>query len=370
VAARPHYPFGKTPKEYRRRLLRVKNDGSLRIIRTWVPQIASKGFTRRLMLFSSFCVSSLLALPLVGRIHVVWAANPNIFSVLSALFYRALKHSPIIQNVDDLWPEEIYDLDMLKSSRLRSLAEYISRFTYTQSSAITPISSAYTDVIVNKYKIDARKIHVVLAGVDLSSFANQKHRSRNQRRNREFKILYVGALSSTYNFDQVLEAAKLLYFNKRIKFIIQGGGELGSVLESKVKMMRLKNVIVNLKIVGRDEIPRILSEADVLLLPLSGLRSIEMGMSSKIYEYQASGKPIICVSNGQPRKYISKTGSGIVVKPGDSKGIAKAVLCLYNNKDLAKKLGEAGRRYVEGNLSCEKIGSRMENIFKLVSAQN
>jgi len=45
------------------------------------------------------------------------------------------------------------------------------------------------------------------------------------------------------------------------------------------------------------EVAQTLSEADVLLLPLRGLGSIEMGLSSKLFEYQAAGKPIICCSS-------------------------------------------------------------------------
>jgi glycosyltransferase involved in cell wall biosynthesis len=88
-----------------------------------------------------------------------------------------------------------------------------------------------------------------------------------------------------------------------------------------------------------------------------------MGVSTKLYEYQAVGKPIICCSAGQPAKYVEETNSGIVVKPGDYEALAKAVLYLKNNSDVARKLGDSGRRYVEDNLSIEKIGEKMMTVF-------
>jgi colanic acid biosynthesis glycosyl transferase WcaI len=363
VAAFPNYPTGKTPKEYRHKLLAVERSGKLGIFRTWVPSVASKGFLRRLFLICSFSISSLLAMPLVGHVDIVWAANPNIFSVFPAMVYGAWKHCPIVQNVDDLWPEEVVDLRMIRSGFLRRLAESVSRFAYAKSSAITPISPAYTNVIVKKYRISPKKVHLVYAGVDLSKFDPQEDRLNRERSGRTFKILYIGALSLAYNFDQVLESAKLLSANDSIEFVIQGGGELGPALKSKVKEMRLSNVKVKLQIVSRDKVPKILSGADVLILPLSGLKAVEMGISSKLYEYQASGRPIICCSGGQPAKYISKTKSGIVVKPGDSKGLARAILYLHKNRRICEKLGSAGRSYVEDNLSSEKIALKMEGIF-------
>ena len=360
VTAFPHYPTGNVPKKYRCRLMSVETVGKARVIRVWVPPLASRGLARRLVLFLSFCVFSLFALPFVGRVDVVWAANPNVFSVYSALVYSFFKGCPVVQNVDDLWPEELYNLGMLKSSVLRRVAEFFSRFAYRVSAAITPISPAYVDVITNRYEVDPGKVHVVPAGVDLDNF-----RAFTDRRKKEgdvFKVLYIGALSPAYDFDYVLRAARVLSSERRIRFVIQGEGELGGRLKSKVKGLNLQNVDVVLKVVSRSMVAEVLGSADVLLLPL---RSLDYsGISSKLYEYQASGKPIICCAMGQPAQYVSKTGAGIVVDPGDYEGLAKAVVFLFENRDVMEKLGKAGRQYVGDNLSCEKIGLKMEQVFE------
>jgi len=110
-----------------------------------------------------------------------------------------------------------------------------------------------------------------------------------------------------------------------------------------------------------------LGEADVLLLPLKGVSSIEMGISSKLYEYQAAGKPIVCCSRGQPARYVLETKSGIAVEPGDFEGLAKAMLCLYRSRKVVECFGRTGRRFVEENLSLGNIGSRMLKVFKRVA---
>jgi glycosyltransferase involved in cell wall biosynthesis len=177
-----------------------------------------------------------------------------------------------------------------------------------------------------------------------------------------FKVLYIGALSLAYDFDYVLRAAKLLASESGIRFVIQGEGDLGDSLQVKVGEMGLENVDVVLKVVSRVEVAELLSSADALLLPL---RSYDYtGISSKLYEYQASGKPIICCSRGQPARYVSETRSGIVVEPGDFEGLAEAILHLYRSREAAERLGEAGRRFVEENLSLNKIGLRMMRVFK------
>jgi glycosyltransferase involved in cell wall biosynthesis len=99
-----------------------------------------------------------------------------------------------------------------------------------------------------------------------------------------------------------------------------------------------------------------LIKADVLIQPLGDYGKPHMGVSTKLYEYQAVGKPIICCSAGQPAKYVKETCSGIVVKPGDHESLAKAILYLKNNPEYAEKLGDSGRKYVDDNLSVNKIG--------------
>jgi len=340
----------------------------VKVIRTFVPALASEGIVKRVLLFASFTVSSLFALPFVGRVDVVWAANPNVIAVFPSLVYGMVKRCPLVQNADDLWPEVLYDLGVSRRSFLPRLGEFMARIAYRIASAITPISPAYVDVITNKYEVDVGKVCVVPAGVDLDRFSYREKSVEDG--DGKFRVLYIGAFSPAYDFDQVFRAAELLASYSGVEFVIRGGGELADALKSKVKKMGLENVKVVDRIVSRGEVARILGEADALLLPLSGVGSIEMGLSSKLYEYQAAGKPIVCCSRGQPARYVSKTRSGMVVEPGDFKGLAKAVLYLYHSREAAECLGEAGRRFVKENLSLNKIGSRMIKVFKQVLAIN
>jgi colanic acid biosynthesis glycosyl transferase WcaI len=179
--------------------------------------------------------------------------------------------------------------------------------------------------------------------------------------------LYSGAFSVAYDFDQVLMATKLIEENDgNVEFIIQGGGELANHIKLMVKELGLKSVRIIDEIVSRERVAELLNTADALILPLKNFGRPYLGISSKLYEYQAVGKPIICCADGQPAEYVKETCSGIVVKPGDYKALAKAVLYLKNNPDLAKKFGGLGRRYVEYNLSIEIIGFKVKEVFRLV----
>lgn len=367
VSAFPHYPMGDVPKEYRWKPLIVEWFDGFKVIRTFVPPLASKGLMRRIILFLSFMVSSLFAIPLLkGKVHVVWAANPNILSMIPAMILGFSKRCPVTMNVDDLWPEDMYSLNLIQEKTITSkIAEILARIAYHKAKLITPISPGYISIISGKYGVKLNKIHVVRAGVDVRRFKPTRSKSR---RGGKFRVLYSGAFSVAYDFDQILMAAKLIEEkDDDVEFIIQGGGELANHIKLMVKKFGLKNVKIIDKIVGRERVAELLNTADALILPLKSFGRPYLGISSKLYEYQALERPIICCAEGEPAKYVNETFSGIVIKPGDHETLANAVLSLKNNPEHAGEIGKNGRRYVEENLSLEKIGREMVQLFNIIA---
>jgi len=362
VAAFPHYPSGNIPKAYRWKPFVLENVEGFRVVRTLLPPVASQGLAKRLILFLSFAVSSLFAVPFVGEADVVWAANPNVLSIFSAVFYGFVKRKPVALNVDDLWPEDFHNFGLVNENSLAfKMMRFLAKLAYFNARLITPISPGYVRVLCGKYGVNREKVCVVRAGVDLNTFGVVGNQSNPDRK--DFRVLYSGAFSVAYDFDQVLLAAKMLENVNGVEFVLQGGGELVGYVKSRVKQSRLNNVKVIDKIVSRAEVAKLLSESDALILPLRDFGTPYLGISSKLYEYQAVGKPIVCCAEGQPAEYVYETMSGIVVKPGDYEALAKAVLYLKEDRDVAGKLGVSGMRYVENNLSIEKTGSKMMAAF-------
>ncbi|MBS7618944.1 glycosyltransferase family 4 protein, partial [Candidatus Bathyarchaeota archaeon] len=316
-----------------------------------------KGLTNRMILFTAFLISSLFPLLIVRKVDAVFASNPQVLVIIPAMVYRLVHRCPVVLNVDDLWPEYL-DAGAEKVSFVRKVAGIMAKIAYTMADAITPISPGYVKVICSNYGVSEGKVHVVRGGVDASRF-----KPASNKDDEKFTVLYSGAFSVAYDFNQVIRAAKLLERHEDIEIVLQGAGELMDNVKRSVREMDVKNVRIIDKVLSREKVAELLSQADALLLPLKDFGRPYLGISSKLYEYQAVGKPIICVAEGQPAEHVKETGSGIVVKPGDYNMLAEAIMHLKENRQIAEKLGVSGRRYVETNLSIEKIGSKMVKIF-------
>lgn len=356
IAAYPHYPHGKIPEKYRWKPLVIEWMDGFKVIRTFIMPLKPEGFLKRLLIIVSFALSALLVSSLCRKSDVVWGS-----SWIPTLIYSKIRRKKVALNVDDLTLTDITDLKLMdEKSLIIRIGEIIYGFFYRQADIITPISPGYVSYISNRFCISPNKFKVVLAGVDLSIF-----KSKIKDSMKRFTILYSGALSVAYDFDQIISAAKILSLKKpEIEFIIQGSGEEASKIKHNIKKEQLRNIIFINKLYSREEVANSLTKADVLLLPMRSFGKPYLGISTKLYEYQAVGKPIICCSNGLPETYIRETKSGVVVKPGDYKSLAKSIMYLENNIDVANELGKNGRKYVEINISLDIIGSKMKELLK------
>ena len=358
VAAFPHYPHGKIPKEYRWKPIKVEWMGKIRVIRTFMPPIKSEGFFKRILLIGAFAVSSLFALPFVGKVDAVWSS-----SWVPGLVYGRVKRRPVALNEDDLTLEDMVDLKLIdEDSLVLRIAEWVYRLFLIKGDAVTPISPGYVETLSKKYCVEKSRIHVVRGGVDLSVFKPCVAKPRSEKK---FVVLYSGAFSVAYDFQQIFKAAKIVEeVDGDVEFVLQGKGELLGSMCSKVNELNVKNVKIVDKLLSREEVAELLNQADVLVLPIVEYKKPYRGMSSKLYEYQAVGKPIICCSRGLPSVYVKETNSGLAVYPGDYEAFAKAVIELKENPKLARMMGENGREHVENELSIEAIGLRMKEIFQ------
>ncbi len=354
VAAFPHYPHGKVQRKYRHKAIVSEKVEDAKVLRVWIPALPHSSIANRIILHLCFAISSLFALPWIGKVDVVWAANPNLFSIFPALVYSLVKRKPVVRNVDDLWPEVFYELGVVESRLMRMLLDFIAKLSYVVSAAITPISAGYKRRIVEKYGIREDKIHVVEVGVDSVQPMNADENTKER-----FVVMYSGVLGLGYDFDVVLEAASLLAKYEDIIFMIRGIGELAPKLRKRIDKLDTGNVILDAGFLPREKLSTLLRSADVFLVPMASASVVDDGLPTKIFEYQAYGKPIVCVSSGEPARYVEATGSGLVAKPGDAHNLAEVILRIYENKKLAAELGWKGWHHVSENLTLEKIGARM-----------
>ena len=361
VTAVPHYPDGVIPKKYKYKLLITEYEAKHRIFRVWLPSIPHHGFARRLLMYLLFSITSLFALPLTKRPDVIWAASPSVISSIPAKIYSIVKRAPVVQNVDDLWPETAIQLGVL-NKRLKSAGEFLARIAYCQGATLTPISPAYSKTLIRKYRIPESKIHVAEVGVDIDAFFNPHSEDESMKEKNRFIIVYSGILGVGYDFEIVIQSAQILEENQEIQFLIRGTGEMENWIRDEVKTRKLTNVLVSNEILERTKLVELLTTADALLLPMKSHGHSDMGIPTKLLEYMACGRPIVCSSAGESARIVKEASCGYVVQPGNAQALSDAISELIKDPST-KKMGLNGRKFVEKNYTIEQIARKLEEAF-------
>jgi glycosyltransferase involved in cell wall biosynthesis len=361
VTAFPHYPHGQIPSKYRGKRITVETLDGLKLIRTWIPALPHSPIRNRILLNITFILSSFMAIGHTKRPDIIFAMNPNFFSFYSAIIYRLIFRRKIIRNIDDLWPEVFYDLEIVKSRVAKRFLDLGAKVSYKYSSSIIPVSAGYVKTLVEKYKVPRKKITVIEHGVDLNKF-QKKAIIDSQNVNKKL-VMYSGALAVGYDFESIVKAAKILQAEP-VHFIIRGTGIMFDDILNMTKEHHLSNIEVSNMFLPIEDLVTLMNRADIFLLPMNSKGVIDEGLPTKILEYQALGKPIICISEGEPGRYITRCQSGLVVRPKQPCELAQAIMDLSKDVALCKKLGDNGYKHVVDNLTFEKIGKRLLEVIR------
>ena len=356
ITAFPHL-HNKVPKEYKWRLLKKEKTLTFSIIRVRIPSLLHSSSKNRIILHFSFLISALFPMWSI-KPDIIFASEPNLLSIIPAYFYSKLRGGKIIRVVDDLWPEVLYERNIIKNKFFKIFLDKLAKFSYSFPSIILPLTEEASDHISNLYKISKNKIFVIQHGVNTEIF-----KPLEKYEQEELVVMYSGALVESYDFDLILEAAKLLK-NENIKFIIRGKGVLQEYLKIKKNQFNLEKVIIDETIVSEKELIEKLNEADVFVVPMKNDKFLNMSLPTKILEYQALSKPIICCSNGAPGNYVQKTNSGIKVNCGDINEFINAITYLQHNKNIRDLYGINGKKIVDEELSFDKIEKRLTDIIQ------
>ena len=154
----------------------------------------------------------------------------------------------------------------------------------------------------------------------------------------KFNVVYVGALRPVNNVGNILDTAKLLKGDKEIQFLIYGDGNQREMLEKRVTEEDLDNVKMK-GFVNKQFIPFILSRSSINILNYSHTKyNWSRGNSSnKLFEYMASGKPIIStVKMGY--SIIDKYMCGIELENSTPEELVQAILDIKNMPEHKYKL--------------------------------
>jgi glycosyltransferase involved in cell wall biosynthesis len=289
---------------------------------------------------------------------VIHSIKPLFQSTIPALVYSKINKVLKLVHMDDY---EGYGAILTGYMPIYSkLIKWYETRVLKYFDAITCVSPFLSD-LAKKFTFK-KNIFIVPNGFDLKTFKNVEP-IQNSNSN-EHLLLYIGALRKNIDVDFVIKTMPLITKKiQNVKLIIVGDGPRKNELVLLAKKIGVEDKIIFKGFQSNILIPRFLTSADILLLPLRENPFNEARFSNKIPEYMASGKPIVTNSVGVVKEIIKNRINGMVVKPDNLELYAQAIIELIENDRLAKKIGKNAREYAMKHLTWKRIAKRYKQIY-------
>ena len=303
-----------------------QTDGELiTILRAYTYPSLHRSFAFRMISFFSFMVSSFLIGLGVKKVDLVWGTSPPIFQGVTAWALARIKHLPFLFEVRDLWPAFAVAVGVLKNPLLITLSEWLERFLYHRADQVVVNSPGFISHVMAR---GASHVELVPNGTDTAMFNPQVDGStfrQSHDLNAKFVALYAGAHGLSNDLEIVLQAAKKLLPRKDISFVLLGDGKDKPTLMALAAREGLENVHF-IPPIPKVDMPSALAAADACIAILKPLEMYKTTYPNKVFDYMASGKPVVLAIDGVIREVIENACGGIPVPPGDPDALSQAIL--------------------------------------------
>ena len=244
-------------------------------------------------------------------------------------------------------------------SKLR-LYEKIDAFILRFARHVIAVSSEIKDELCQK-NIPKNKVSVIDNGIDIDQFKEiqsiEKIKKTLGLSKGDFVVSIVGRLSPEKGHKTFLEAARQVLKQKPdVKFLIVGEGPIEKEINDQAGQLRLNGQVIFTGVCK--DMPAIYAASDILV----NASSIE-GLPMTILEAMAAKVALIVTPVGAVPKVIQHDHNGLIVKCGDSQGLAHQLCSLIDHPKKRQNLINQSYKDVCDKFSSRLMASRYRDIY-------
>jgi glycosyltransferase involved in cell wall biosynthesis len=213
-----------------------------------------------------------------------------------------------------------------------------------------------------------KRITVVPGGVDLSCFNGEIDAFLMREElgiGDEPLVVTASRLIKRKNPGLLISAfAKVLKVVPDAKLVIAGSGREKDNLSRQIRGLNITNSVFMVGGLAKEKVAQLLAAADVFALP-SKVESF--GLS--LLEASAAGVPVVCSNSGGVPEVFQDGFNALLYPPGDDNAMAKAIICLIQDGELAKMIS-ANAVETASRFTWEMAAQRTLRVYEEVVQEN
>jgi glycosyltransferase involved in cell wall biosynthesis len=263
--------------------------------------------------------------------------SSNVADANTRVLRRVLKDTPIIFNVQDIFPENAaYCGSISRSGMVYKILSSMQRRAYRRVDKIITISEDMkaqlcelgvpSDKVEVVYNWSYRDTPYDLSELDYSRVAPLFDKDK-------FNVVYAGNIGMMQNVELVVRAAAKLSEHTDIAFHIFGDGLYKNKLTALAEELGAGNLTFH-KMLDSADAPALYGSADLNVIPL-GENIYRTALPSKTATCLATGKPVaLCIGKeSEFGRRISESFGVALLGANDADELAKAVLAAREDRD-------------------------------------
>jgi glycosyltransferase involved in cell wall biosynthesis len=346
LTAMPNYPKMEVFEDYSGGKIQEEVIDGVKVYRSGIYVSKSKGIVSRLLNYFSFVWTSYWRGRKLGTYDFLMVESPPLFLGYSAMRLSKKLKAKLIFNVSDLWPESAEKLGIVTNKQLLGLAYRLEKKCYQRSHLITGQTMGIVNDISSRFP--HKRVYWLPNGVDVEFYDPKNYQPKGFREKYGFKsddvlFFYGGILGHAQGLQTVVKASSMTTSHPKIQIILQGTGP------EKEDLIRLQNELGLTNVhflppVPKAEMPYILKEVDVALVPLRKLELFLGAIPSKIFEALSMEKALLLGVGGEAKlHFIERADAGLYFEPENEADLAEKMIQLASDPELIKAKGENGR---------------------------
>lgn len=255
------------------------------------------------------------------------------------------------------------------------------RSFYNGTTPVISVSASMSELIQETYGLSASLLHTIHCAMDAGPFLRPSHSPEDYARLRatvarpeDPVVLYTGRLHPMKGISAIFAAAeRVLARRPEVRFLLAGGTDSREstqmVHELTQRYAHLRHRIKLLGKLPRRQLGLLHRIADLALVP-----SIYEPFGYTAIEAMASGLPLVATRSGGPSEIVvhQETGLLVPVLPGppggrrevDVEALAAAQLTLLEDRERARRMGQAGQQRVVELFSLPRMVAANLSVYR------
>jgi colanic acid/amylovoran biosynthesis glycosyltransferase len=232
------------------------------------------------------------------------------------------------------------------------------------AAAVVTVSDFNVAHLRDTYGRDAARVVRIYNGIDLARFGWSGPSAGSE-------ILAIGRLVEKKGFHILIEAVRLLRAAGRpVRCRIVGAGEEGANLAAQIAASDLGDAVTLAGPLPQTAVIEAMREAGVLACPcVIGRDGNRDGLPTVLLEAMALGTPCVATDVTGIPELVRDGETGLCVPEGDPEALAAALARMLDDRDLRRRVAEAGRALVEKEFDQQRNAARLRAVFDRTIAE-